>query len=259
MVYFSVAITSLIASFLTFFSGFGLGTILLPVFALYYPLQIAVALTAIVHLLNNLFKIILVVKHINWSVALKFGLPSMLSAFAGAYLLNKLSLKHNYLFTYKLFEHEYYVSLLNLIVGSLIILFSFAEISKKISAITFDQKYLIPGGILSGFFGGLSGHQGAIRSAFLLRLNFDKKVFIATGVFVACLVDVTRLLLYNTNLNVIKNNNDSKLLLIAVLSAFTGAFIGNKLFVKTSISFFKWFVAVFMFCMGILILSGVVN
>lgn len=259
MIYFIIALTSLVASFLTFFSGFGLGTILLPVFAIYYPLPIAVSLTAVVHLLNNLFKIALVFKNINWHVALKFGLPSMISAFIGAYFLNKLSLKNNQLFTYEMFDYQFHITLLNIIVGFLIILFSLVELSKKISAISFDQKYLIPGGILSGFFGGLSGHQGAIRSAFLLRLNFDKKVYIATGVFVACLVDVTRLFLYNTRMNVLNSDSNYQLLIIAVLSAFVGAFIGNKLFVKTSITFFKWFVALFMFSMGILILSGVVN
>jgi uncharacterized membrane protein YfcA len=259
MIYFSIAVTSLVASFLTFFSGFGLGTILLTVFAIYYPLPIAVTLTAIVHLLNNLFKIALVFKNINWPVAIKFGLPSMISAFIGAFFLNKLSLKNNTLYTYQLFDNQFHITLLNLIVGCLIILFSIAEVSKKVSAISFDQKYLIPGGILSGFFGGLSGHQGAIRSAFLLRLNFDKKVYIATGVFVACLVDVTRLFLYNSKMNVLNGDSNYQLLLLAVLSAFVGAFIGNKLFVKTSIAFFKWFVAAFMFSMGILILSGIVN
>jgi uncharacterized membrane protein YfcA len=183
----------------------------------------------------------------------------MISAFIGAFFLNKLSLKNNTLYTYQLFDNQFHITLLNLIVGCLIILFSIAEVSKKISAISFDQKYLIPGGILSGFFGGLSGHQGAIRSAFLLRLNFDKKVYIATGVFVACLVDVTRLFLYNSKMNVLNGDSNYQLLLLAVLSAFVGAFIGNKLFVKTSIAFFKWFVAAFMFSMGILILSGIVN
>ncbi len=52
-----IPVVALLASLLTFFSGFGLGTILLPVFALFFPVDIAVALTAIVHLLNNLFEL----------------------------------------------------------------------------------------------------------------------------------------------------------------------------------------------------------
>lgn len=51
-----IALVAFLGSGLTFFSGFGLGTVLLPAFALFFPVQIAVGLTAIVHFLNNLFK-----------------------------------------------------------------------------------------------------------------------------------------------------------------------------------------------------------
>ncbi len=55
-----VCLVALLASGLTLFSGFGLGTLLLPAFALFFPVEIAVAATAIVHLINNLFKLLLV-------------------------------------------------------------------------------------------------------------------------------------------------------------------------------------------------------
>ena len=45
---------------LTFFSGFGLGTILTPVFALFYPIEYAIIMTALVHFANNILKIILI-------------------------------------------------------------------------------------------------------------------------------------------------------------------------------------------------------
>lgn len=41
---------------LTLFSGFGLGTILMPVFALFFPLPLAISATAVVHFANNIFK-----------------------------------------------------------------------------------------------------------------------------------------------------------------------------------------------------------
>ncbi|MHB8259583.1 MAG: hypothetical protein ACYDCN_05425 [Bacteroidia bacterium] len=55
-----ISTVALVASLLTFFSGFGLGTILTPVFVLFFPVEVAIALTGIVHLLNNFFKIALV-------------------------------------------------------------------------------------------------------------------------------------------------------------------------------------------------------
>jgi uncharacterized membrane protein YfcA len=51
-----LCLAALIASLLTFFSGFGLGTILTPVFAIFFPIEIAIALTGVVHFLNNIFQ-----------------------------------------------------------------------------------------------------------------------------------------------------------------------------------------------------------
>lgn len=94
--------TALFASALTFFSGFGLGTILLPVFALFFPLDLGVALTAIVHFLNNIFKLFLTGKHLDKSVLLKFGLSSIVAAFLGALVLNYLT-ERPPVFSYELF------------------------------------------------------------------------------------------------------------------------------------------------------------
>ena len=90
MDYLVICISALIASGLTLFSGFGLGTLLLPVFAIFFPVDVAVALTAIVHLLNNLFKLLLLGKHAEKRVALKFGVPALLAAFLGAFAGSRL-------------------------------------------------------------------------------------------------------------------------------------------------------------------------
>lgn len=259
MIYVLIPLSALIASFLTFFSGFGLGTILLPVFAMYYPLPIAIGLTACVHLLNNVFKLGLVYKFINWQLVLKFGLPSTFAAFFGAYLLKQMGGYNLQIVNYDCCYTHFNITWQGIIVGFVIILFSIIELSKKLSAITFHQKYLPLGGLLSGFFGGFSGHQGAIRSAFLLRLNLQKQSYIATGVVVACLVDLVRLSLYS-GFTIFKQGQINYIvLIIAVFCAWLGAFVGNKLFKKTSITIFKWFVGIFMLTMGLLIGLGVVS
>jgi hypothetical protein len=259
MIYVLIALTSLIASFLTFFSGFGLGTILLPVFAIYYPLPIAIALTACVHFFNNVFKFGLVYKNINWKIAFKFGLPSLIAAFFGAWALKNLDQLKVGIISYSLHGHNFMITWPGLLIGILVVLFAIIELIPKLSELSFSEKYLTVGGLLSGFFGGFSGHQGSIRSAFLLRLNLEKSAFIATGVFIACLVDIVRLTFYSS-FSVLKNGQtDFLLLLQAVISAWIGAFIGNKLFKKTSIRFFKWFVGIFMLLMGLLIMLGIIK
>ena len=90
--YIVIGAVAAFASLLTFFSGFGLGTILTPVFMLFFPLEIAIALTGIVHLLNNLFKMGLVGLKANWGVVLRFGGPAILGAFCGSFVINAILL-----------------------------------------------------------------------------------------------------------------------------------------------------------------------
>lgn len=97
----TVCLAAFFASGLTLFSGFGLGTLLLPVFALFFPVPWAVAMTAVVHLLNNLFKLTLLGRYGRISVVLRFGIPALLAAPLGAWALVALS-NLPAIFTYRL-------------------------------------------------------------------------------------------------------------------------------------------------------------
>ena len=72
--YLLIAVVSFFVAGLTFFSGFGLGTLLMPLFTLFFPVHIAVAATAVVHLLNNIFKIVLVGRYAKKRIILLFYL-----------------------------------------------------------------------------------------------------------------------------------------------------------------------------------------
>lgn len=254
-----IPLIALIASILTFFSGFGLGTILLPVFTIYYPAPIAVGLTAIVHFLNNTFKIGLVYKHINWKVVIKFGVPSLIAALIGAIVLKKISALTLTLCSYKFYNHIFNITLFNLLIGILIIFFSLFEIIPYFKNLSFKKDKLTIGGLLSGFFGGLSGHQGALRSAFLVRLNLSKETFVSTGTAIACIVDIGRMSIYAITFDFSDVRNNSTVILIAVCAAFLGAFIGNRLLKKTTLSFLKWFVTVFMIIIALLMILGILS
>ena len=162
-----VCIAALLASTLTLFSGFGLGTLLMPVVALFFPLDLAIAMTAMVHLANNLFKIGLFGRKADSSVLLKFGLPAIVAAFVGAALLTYLG-ELNPIYEYHAFGSDRQVSALKLVIGVLIVSFVVLELSPTFSTVALDRKWLPLGGMISGFFGGLSGHQGAFRSMFLI-------------------------------------------------------------------------------------------
>jgi uncharacterized membrane protein YfcA len=257
MDYIIICIFALLGSALTLFSGFGLGTILLPVFGLFFPIEIAVVLTAIVHFMNNIFKLFLFGKKANKEVVFKFGIPAILFAFLGAYLL-KLLTQMQPLFQYSISENSFEIMPLKLIIGLLLIIFSLFDFIPKLKNLEFDKKYLSVGGVLSGFFGGISGHQGALRSAFLIRSGLNKESFIATGVVIACLVDVSRLSIYIPK---IVNNELSlnyKLVLLATLSAFLGVYFGNKLLEKTTYKSIQNIVAFMLLGYGFLLIFGII-
>lgn len=161
--YAAVCSAALVASGLTLFSGFGLGTLLMPVVALFFPVEVAIGLTALVHLANNLFKLGLMGKKADRGALLRFGVPAVVMAFLGAGLLAWMS-DAAPLFRYQALGRERAVSALNLTVGLLILGFVALELSPRFAKLALPPQYLPLGGALSGFFGGLSGHQGAFRS-----------------------------------------------------------------------------------------------
>lgn len=68
----------------------------MPVFALFFPVHVAVAETAVVHGANNIFKLLVVARHANRELVLRFGIPAILAAFAGVaigkHFLHKVSM-----------------------------------------------------------------------------------------------------------------------------------------------------------------------
>ena len=256
MRYLAVCLAALAASGLTLFSGFGLGTLLLPVFAVFFPIEVAVAQTAAVHLANNLFKLALFGRSTDRSVLRRFGLPATLASFAGAALLLWLS-RLPPLAVYTLGWRTCTVHPVKLTVAALMLLFSLAELWPGRRELAFDRKWLPAGGLLSGFFGGLSGHQGAFRSAFLVRAGLSKEAFIGTGVAIACLVDLTRLTAYADLLGSPGLRASLGLVGAAALAAFLGAFIGSRLVRKITVRALQVAVAAMLLVLSALLAAGI--
>lgn len=254
-----IALTAFLVSLLTFFSGFGLGTILLPVFAIWFPLEIAVAMTAIVHLLNNLFKFFLVRKHVDKKVALAFGIPAVIAAFIGAILLQGLSVNPTH-FTYEMAGRIYDVTMIKLVMAMVIIFFTLFELIPFLKKLSFSKKFMPIGGALSGFFGGLSGHQGALRSAFLSKLDLTKEQFVATGTVIACLVDLSRLAIYTKRFHLPSNDHQMTFVsvLVATLAAFAGAYLGSRVLQKITMHIVQNLVSFGLIILALLLGMGII-
>jgi len=242
--YLILALLSFFAGGLTLFTGFGLSTILLPVFVIFFPVAIAVPSTAIVHFINNFYKLFIYFKQINTRILLRFGLPALLASIAGAFLLQKLSSNERNL---------------EILLGILIILISFMEMFPAIRNLKIGIKWAPLGGVISGFFGGLSGHQGLFRSAFLVKSGLSKNSFIATGVGIAVLVDITRLSVYGSTIfttSIISSNDFWLPVIISTTSALFGVSLATDLVKKMTIDVIRNMVFGLIFISGILLVLG---
>ncbi len=255
MIYLIICTVAALAALLTFFSGFGLGTLLLPAFALFFAIEKAVALTAIVHFLNGIFKLALVHRHIDRSVALRFGLPAALGALAGAWLLVRMA-ESDIRIRYSLIGHEVAITPAQLIIGLLLLAFAVSEMRPASKKMTFEPRYQIPGGLLCGFFGGLAGLQGALRSAFLIKAGLDKAVYVATGAAVAFFIDLSRLSMYAALITRHHAEFDYVLLGAAVLAALAGSVAGNRFLHKATMPGIQKLVAVLLFAVALGLITG---
>lgn len=250
-----IGIAAFFTAMLTFFSGFGLGTVLMPVFTLFFPVDVAIALTGVVHFTNNLFKMALVGKLFNMDVLLRFGIPAILASLAGAWLMLRLS-GLPVLYRYALWGSEFEITPLKLIIAVLLLFFSIAEILPYVKRVQFGRKSLIWGGALSGFFGGLAGIQGALRSAFLIKSGLSKEAYIATGVIIASLVDITRLSVYATRFADAGLYDNLGLLATATLTAIAGALAGRMMMNKVTLHSLQVVVAIMLVLISVALGTG---
>jgi len=256
-----IAVVAALASALTLYSGFGLGTILLPAFALFVPAPIAVVATGIVHLLNNLFKTALLWNRADWKTVLTFGIPAIPAAVAGAWLLALLGDTPR-LFEWSAFDRRFGPTGAGLAIGLLMMVFATLELQRWFQGLKAPARLMPVGGLVTGFFGGLTGQQGALRSIFLLRSGLPPERFIATGVMIAVLVDLSRLTTYAASFSTVGlklAGREGLLVLVGALSAIIGAYVASRRLDKLTIKAVRHGVAALMLAIGAALAVGVLD
>lgn len=255
-----IGVVALLTSGLTLFSGFGLGTVLMPVFALFFPVPLAIAATAVVHFANNIFKFGLMAKQADWLVVARFSVPAALAAMAGAGLLTLFE-KMPIVASYTLGGSTFEITIIKAVIGTLIVGFALLELWPSFQALAFPPRWLPLGGALSGFFGGLSGNQGALRSAFLLKIGLSKEAFVATGAVSAVIVDAARLVVYGAGFmsgHLAQSQEILTPVVVGTVCAFIGSFVGKRLMHKVTLRTVQIVVAVAMLLIGGGLAAGLV-
>jgi uncharacterized membrane protein YfcA len=252
-----ICLVAFVASLLTFFSGFGLGTILLPAFAIFFPLPLAITMTALVHLVNTLFKIAIMGKYAAKDLVLRFGIPALVFSFVGALLFTH-SAGLGWITQYSLGDHHFEITWIKLILATVILVFTLLELIPATRFFKFEPKWISWGGALSGFFGGLSGHQGALRSMFLATLNLSKENFIGSSAVIALLIDLARIPVYSNSLLETNGSLHWPLLCLVTLSALGGTWIGRRYLKKTTMKTVQFFVGICLIVFSIALGAGLI-
>lgn len=255
-----IGLVAFTVSAMTLFAGFGLGTLLLPAFALFLPVEVAVAATAVVHGANSVFKLALLAGHAVPRVLVRFGLPAIAAACVGAALLAMLSVQEP-LLVWELGPREAVVTPIKLVMGGLILMFALLDLRSRAGTLRLSTRWLPVGGAISGFFGGLSGHQGAARAAFLLPLGLSPSQFAGTQAALAAMVDLARLTVYGAGFLAgrmagVSGRREWTLVGVAIVCAFGGALLGRRLLPRITIGGLRLITGGLLLVVGIGLASG---
>ena len=172
-------VTAVIAGGIAAISGFGIGSLLTPLLAARYGVKLAVAMVSVPHLLGTAARFIGLRRQVDRRVFLNFGILSAVGGLAGA-LLNARAGS----------------PALAMVFGCLMFFAAFSGLTGMADRMKFGRGTAWIAGALSGFFGGLVGNQGGIRSAALLGFDIRKEALVATATAIALVVDGARMPVY---------------------------------------------------------------
>ena len=230
--YVILGLITLITSVVTLFTGFGVGTIMMPVMALFFDVKVAIFLAAIVHLFTNISRLALYRSEIKWEIIQRFGVVSIMGAFWGSY--SQIYLDSDWL---------------KVGIGLFLMIYALFLLIPNQIKVKLPNNMDVLGGFLSGLIGGLIGNQGAIRSLYLLNYGLQKKELIVSSALIAVIIDSTRIPIYAyTNFLYLKEN--IFLLSLIVLSSIFGTIIGSKILPKVSYDLFKKIILIAVLVLG---------
>lgn len=174
-----IGILAVCAGALASVSGFGIGSLLTPAFAVRVDTKVAVAAVSVPHLVGTAVRFWRLRRQVDRQVLWSFGLASAAGGLVGAVL------------------HAWASSpWLSVVFGGLLVFVAVSEFTGLAQRMRFSGPLAWIAGSLSGLLGGLVGNQGGIRSAALMGVDLSKESFVATATAVGLLVDAARMPVY---------------------------------------------------------------
>ncbi len=226
-------LSTFIASMFGTFTGFGISTVLIPIFMIFFPPPVTLLIVGMIHWFNNVWRISLFRKGMIYKLVLYFGVPGILLSYTGARLTVEI-------------PHD----VLTRAIGVVIILYVIFIHLKEDFEVEANKKNALLGGSMYGFSSGISGIGGEIRSMFLLAYKLPKSVYIATTGAISLIIDSTRIITYvwgGARLETVLLYGAPFL----VIATFVGAYIGKQIVDKVPKERFRQIVGIFLFLIAV--------
>jgi uncharacterized membrane protein YfcA len=228
----AIALASVLAGAIASVVGFGIGSLLTPLFAVRVGTQLAVAAVSIPHLFATALRFWRLRAHVDRRVVVSFGIMSAAGGLAGA-LLHSVAGNRA----------------MAIVFGVILIFVGISELTGLARRMRFRGWVAWTAGAVSGLFGGLVGNQGGIRSAALLGFDVDKEAFVATATAIGLVVDAARMPVYfATQAPAI--TRIWPLVLIATIGTLIGTLVGVRTLRRVPESAFRRTVAVILLVLG---------
>lgn len=229
----ALTVLTLIAATIGTMTGFGTSTIMVPVLSLFLPLPLVLLFVGVIHWFGDIWKMLFFKKGFNWKLILLFGIPGIIASFWAARL--PLTLPED---------------LLQRSLGLFLVLYVAFIWFKPTWKMKPSNSNALLGGGLSGFFSGIFGVGGAVRSTFLSAYDLPKSVFLFTSGVIGLLIDSSRVSQYF--ISGVRVEGSLLFTLIACIPvSLLGAYLAKKLVDKIPQKSFRLFIAIALFLVGL--------
>ena len=215
--------------------GFGIGSLLTPLLAWRVGMPTAIAAVAIPHVLATAFRFWRLRRAVAWDVVRTFGVLSAIGGLGGALLYTRLGGRS-----------------LALALATLLVLTGLSGLT-RLEMRWHPRRFAGFLGLVSGFFGGLAGNQGGVRSAALLAFRLPPAPFVATATATALLVDAARTPVYLWRAGPVLLELWVPVLVSSV-AVLGGTLLGERVLIGMTMDRFRQVVSLAILLLGVLLL-----
>ena len=232
------ALISFVAGATASVVGFGIGSLLTPVVAARFGMDLAIAAVALPHLAGGLLRGWKLRRFVDSRILLRFGVLSAVGGLVGALVFARLA-----------------PAVLARTLGALLVLTATAGMTR------WSERWRPRGalvwvlGALSGFFGGVVGNQGGLRAAALSAFDLEPTAFVATSTLIGVTIDLVRVpvYLYRAGHGLV---GMWPLVAVTMVGVLVGTLVGERLLLGLSRDRFRIVVSVAVGLLGLWFLLG---